>query len=608
MDSFGVAHAVPRGNPRLTAEGPLPDTGAVRLEAEGSTVFLSSPINDSLRITGPITVSVWVNTTESERFGYVVNRFQATDPLRSWAIRVDEGQFNVNTSSDGSRSSAQSQHHFVRIPVNDGQWHHLAFTWDPQNQLRLFLNGEEMMRENLRVERGGSIEQLHDPAVIGIVVGNRSGATVASQFTGMVSEPAIWDQALSPEEIAWLANNSIKSLPRPEVAEIELPDHNIELHQDFDNGSLSVAESFVSHFQGDRPVITVTPRDIPFGGRWVHFEISGVQGMRPIFQLPLGRADRGAHNEDHRYVYSTDGGETFQYFVDAERDDHFFTFSPLAPFPVDTVRVAYSLPYPVSRTAEKMEWVTQSPWVETTPSGDDNFVIGTTLGTERGGYRDELGREIPSLPIFGFSIHQPSSGNDSETVNVVLTSGTHASESTAHFVLEGAIDFLLSNDPTAELLRKNVKFFVYPQLNPEGRWAGYGRSAPEAERRDVNRDWHDEPLHTSVAIAMEAIQRDTGGQAEYLIDFHNHRTGYIELWVNREVPYGPLYSALKEMQPRTIVRYVSNEGNVRSFGSNYLGTSVSITHESGFNAFWRIEAYHELGRDTMRALAAALEL
>ncbi len=65
----------------------------------------------------------------------------------------------------------------------------------------------------------------------------------------------------------------------------------------------------------------------------------------------------------------------------------------------------------------------------------------------------------------------------------------HANETLGNFVLEGLVDFLVGTAPEAELLRKYADFYVYPMINPDGRFAGYNRSTVADESLDPNRYW-----------------------------------------------------------------------------------------------------------------------
>lgn len=50
----------------------------------------------------------------------------------------------------------------------------------------------------------------------------------------------------------------------------------------------------------------------------------------------------------------------------------------------------------------------------------------------------------------------------------VLTARVHPGESNSSWVMKGALEFLVSGDPVARLLRENFIFKIIPMLNPDG--------------------------------------------------------------------------------------------------------------------------------------------
>lgn len=50
----------------------------------------------------------------------------------------------------------------------------------------------------------------------------------------------------------------------------------------------------------------------------------------------------------------------------------------------------------------------------------------------------------------------------------VITARVHPGESNASWVMKGTLEFLVSSDPVARLLRENFIFKIIPMLNPDG--------------------------------------------------------------------------------------------------------------------------------------------
>jgi murein tripeptide amidase MpaA len=51
---------------------------------------------------------------------------------------------------------------------------------------------------------------------------------------------------------------------------------------------------------------------------------------------------------------------------------------------------------------------------------------------------------------------------------VVLTSRVHPGESNASYIMQGLLDYLVSDDEGAKYLRNNFVFKIVPMLNPDG--------------------------------------------------------------------------------------------------------------------------------------------
>ncbi|KAJ7311108.1 hypothetical protein JRQ81_006709, partial [Phrynocephalus forsythii] len=107
---------------------------------------------------------------------------------------------------------------------------------------------------------------------------------------------------------------------------------------------------------------------------------------------------------------------------------------------------------------------------------------------------------------------------------VVLVARVHPGESNSSWVMKGTIEFLLSSDPIADLLRQCFIFKVVPMLNPDGVINGNQRCSLSGD--DLNRQW----LHPSVALQPTVYH--TKGLLYYLssqgrapvvfCDFHGH--------------------------------------------------------------------------------------
>ncbi|KAM9311920.1 cytosolic carboxypeptidase 4 [Gastrophryne carolinensis] len=70
---------------------------------------------------------------------------------------------------------------------------------------------------------------------------------------------------------------------------------------------------------------------------------------------------------------------------------------------------------------------------------------------------------------------------------IVLTARVHPGESNSSWVMKGTLEFLISDDPIAAILREMFIFKIIPMLNPDGVINGNHRCSLSGE--DLNRQW-----------------------------------------------------------------------------------------------------------------------
>jgi murein tripeptide amidase MpaA len=110
--------------------------------------------------------------------------------------------------------------------------------------------------------------------------------------------------------------------------------------------------------------------------------------------------------------------------------------------------------------------------------------------------------------------------------SVILTSRVHPGETGASFMMNGVIDFLVSDDPSAELLRNTFVFKIIPMLNPDGVIVGNYRCSLIGQ--DLNRNWigssskfYPINYHTKLMMKRTLESRDIF----FFCDMHGHSTG-----------------------------------------------------------------------------------
>ncbi|XP_067411757.1 cytosolic carboxypeptidase 4 [Emydura macquarii macquarii] len=153
------------------------------------------------------------------------------------------------------------------------------------------------------------------------------------------------------------------------------------------------------------------------------------------------------------------------------------TFTITFPHGEDFCYLAYHYPYTYSALMSHLEIL------EETRSPEKVYYRQQTLCQTLGG------NPCPLLTVT--AMPESKSRDDLEQFcnrpYVVLMARVHPGESNASWVMKGTMEFLVSSDPIAELLRKCFIFKIIPMLNPDGVINGNHRCSLSGD--DLNRQW-----------------------------------------------------------------------------------------------------------------------
>lgn len=282
-------------------------------------------------------------------------------------------------------------------------------------------------------------------------------------------------------------------------------------------------------------------------------------------------------------------------------------FTKTSAFTADTIHVAYYPVYSHAMMIAKIEaWALDDNVHETTST--TSLILGTTAERSNG-----YGKTCPAADLYGFRIEDESAMGSKNVA--LLTNGVHPGEHCASWAFVEAIDFLLSADPHAEFLRQHWIFYVYPDVNPQGRYGGLFRSAPDALESDYNRIWGGTTSGTQVDF-RDAIIADTGGEINLLLDFHGFNHVY-----NDRLHCGLVYGLTSLDHPawRTAVHnfnptwslsdFTGISGSTGAWALANLDTdssiSVAVTLEAGSSVNYTQQEYRDMGRRSMYAISQA---
>jgi hypothetical protein len=151
---------------------------------DGNTDYIDCGNGASLQITGALTISAWVKTTNTSTAGVVVGK----DGVSPHATR----SYQVQVQSSGTarfvifKSGSVVELVTGTTLVNDGNWHHIMGVNDGTD-LKIYVNG---ILEATDLGGGGTIQN----GTANFNIGRRQGNTTNElEFLGNIDEVAIWN-------------------------------------------------------------------------------------------------------------------------------------------------------------------------------------------------------------------------------------------------------------------------------------------------------------------------------------------------------------------------------------------------------------------------------
>jgi hypothetical protein len=153
--------------------------------------------------------------------------------------------------------------------------------------------------------------------------------------------------------------------------------------------------------------------------------------------------------------------------------------------------------------------------------------------------RTREGREVPGVRI----------GNDDARQAIWIQARQHAWESGGSWVGQGALEWLISDDPAAVQLRGSSEIICVPIMDVDNVTRGAG--GKEAEPRDHNRDWSDSPVYPEVAAAEQEIRSlVAAGRLRTFVDLHNPGPGNKQPYFYGQFDYQQLTPERRERYDR----------------------------------------------------------
>jgi hypothetical protein len=259
--------------------------------------------------------------------------------------------------------------------------------------------------------------------------------------------------------------------------------------------------------------------------QWFFFRVSGTAaGQTATFNLINFEKSASLYNEGMKVLYYSStahqllgtgwrrGGEAISYFKNgirrhvAAKSYFTLTFTFTFDYAQDYVYFAYSCPYSYSQLQE---------YLDSLEASDRTYAFVT---------RKLLCRTVAGNRCDFLTITCPGSREETERrQGVVLSARVHPGETVGSWMMQGVLEFLVSDAPEADLLRKLFVFKVVPMLNPDGVITGNHRCSLAG--CDLNRRWKhpSEVVHPVISSFKRLIKLFAAKfKVTMVCDLHGH--------------------------------------------------------------------------------------
>jgi len=174
----------------------LTDGGQVNgaLEFDGVDDFISAPavLNPA---DGPFSAFAWIQGGAPEQV--IISQADGIGTGETW-LGLDAQNGNLMTRLMSPPLGRIKPEPLVsQVVITDDQWHHVGFVWDGSYRV-LYADGIEVAKD-------ATAQNTLKPTTGGLCIGANKTLGVETFFSGLIDDVRIYDRALTPEEIAALA-------------------------------------------------------------------------------------------------------------------------------------------------------------------------------------------------------------------------------------------------------------------------------------------------------------------------------------------------------------------------------------------------------------------
>lgn len=206
LNGYYVGLAAGVGPGSLAQRGPRPTAGYLGMSVDNRAPHLNGQQNyvavaDSpqLDVTGALSLEAWVKleTLPVGNAG-IIAKYAGAGAQRSFQICVNgqgagNGELAMVVSPDGTFENAKNL--VDNVPLPTGEWLHVVGVFTPNVAMRLYLNGVLVEQSSV-----GIPSQIYASSA-DLWIGKQYDSSSANHLNGMIDEAAIYDRALTPQEV-----------------------------------------------------------------------------------------------------------------------------------------------------------------------------------------------------------------------------------------------------------------------------------------------------------------------------------------------------------------------------------------------------------------------
>ena len=165
---------------------------------DGTNDYVSLGNPSELQITGAMTISVWIKTSDGTNHRIIDK--DNSGSVRSWILILVSDKIRwVRFASGGAASTIDSV-----ATVDDGNWHHIAVTNNPSGTCAMYLDGSATSFTEVTTNGDDGITMRDSAANVEL---GRFSVGPSQFFDGLIDEFAIFDSVLSASDVSSIYNS-----------------------------------------------------------------------------------------------------------------------------------------------------------------------------------------------------------------------------------------------------------------------------------------------------------------------------------------------------------------------------------------------------------------